>query len=44
MKWTKWFAWYPVKVYGKWTFLKIIKRTKVCFYFSHPEWEYKPND
>lgn len=36
--WRKWFAWYPVKVHGKRTWLKTVYRRKVDTYVDMDDW------
>ena len=36
--WTKWFAWYPVKVHGQRTWLKTVYRRKVTRYVDTDSW------
>ena len=37
--WEKWFAWYPVKVHGKRTWLNIVYRRSVRIYVDMDDWE-----
>jgi len=36
--WKQWFAWYPVKVHGKRTWLKTIYRRKINTYVDMEDW------
>lgn len=38
-KWVKWFAWRPVKVNDKWTWLKMVyRRERIKGYVNHDDW------
>jgi len=36
--WEKWFAWYPVKVHGKRTWLKTVYRRNIISYVDTEKW------
>jgi hypothetical protein len=36
--WTKWFAWYPIKLHGRRVWLKIIYRRCVVTFIDTNEW------
>ena len=36
--WEKWFAWYPVKVHGQRTWMKIVYRRKIKTYVDMEYW------
>ena len=36
--WEKWFAWHPVKIHGKRTWLKTIYRRKTNTYVDYDNW------
>jgi hypothetical protein len=36
--WHKWFAWYPVKIHGKRTWLKTVYRRKINTYVDMDDW------
>lgn len=38
LPWKKWFAWYPVKVHGKRTWLKTVYRRKINTYVDMDDW------
>ena len=37
-KWKKWFAWYPVNVHNKRTWLKTVYRRKINTYVDMEDW------
>lgn len=37
--WTEWFAWRPVCVKGKWTWLKKVYRRSTNTYVNHDDWQ-----
>ena len=37
--WQKWFAWYPVKIHGKRTWLKTVYRRSIFSYVDMDDWE-----
>lgn len=39
LPWQKWFAWYPVKIHGKRTWLKIVYRRSIFSYVDMDDWE-----
>ncbi len=39
MPWEKWFAWYPVKVNYKRTWLKTVYRRSIFSYVDMDEWQ-----
>lgn len=39
LSWEKWFAWYPVKVHGKRTWLKTVYRRSVHSYADMDDWQ-----
>lgn len=38
MPWKKWFAWHPIKVHGKRTWLKTVYRRKINTYVDMDDW------
>lgn len=38
LSWEKWFAWYPVKVHGKRTWLKTVYRRSIVSYADMDDW------
>jgi hypothetical protein len=36
--WAKWFAWRPVQVKGRWTWLKPVYRRRTNGYVNHDDW------
>ena len=36
--WEQWFAWYPVRVHGKHTWLKTVYRRCINSYIDHDNW------
>jgi hypothetical protein len=38
LPWNKWFAWYPVRVHGKYTWLKIVYRRSLLTYVDMDDW------
>lgn len=39
LPWHKWFAWYPVQVHGKRTWLKTVYRRSIFSYVDMDDWE-----
>jgi hypothetical protein len=39
LPWHKWFAWYPVRVHGKYTWLKIVYRRSIHSYADLDDWQ-----
>ena len=38
LSWEQWFAWYPVKVHGKRTWLKTVYRRSIISYVDMDDW------
>lgn len=38
LSWEKWFAWYPVKVHGRRTWLKTVYRRSIISYVDMDDW------
>jgi len=36
--WRQWYAWYPVRVHGRWKWLTTVYRYKTNTYVNHDDW------
>ena len=36
--WRAWFAWHPVRVHGRWTWLTTVYRYRTNNYVNHDDW------
>lgn len=39
LSWEKWFAWYPVKIHSRRTWLKTVYRRSILSYVDMDDWE-----